>query len=214
MHLYTTMTTLEAVILLNNQVVSLLDCGEYHEARELSLNAMVHFQQMKMSIPERPNTLLIDDCMLARGGSWDDGAVDDFTYQHGIVLPFTMKDPTTVTTVLIFNSALTHHLLASAIFDPALQASLLQKALKLYKLAFGELDSDSSLVFKFAVTNNIGVIHRMLGNEELARDCFDYLVSTMMEAVHLGLCDQQTNKYLCGFWINVTSKDGVGAPAA
>ncbi|CAJ1934725.1 unnamed protein product [Cylindrotheca closterium] len=210
------MMTLESVKRLNNQVVSLLDCGLFHEAYQLSLTAMVHFQEM-VSMPEISNytSSSIDEYMVALGNSRG-GAAGDFVYQHGITFTSAMvEDPSTITSILIFNSALSHQLLASAMYykEPAsLYQRLLEKAKMLYKLAYSEQRGDYNYIFKLTVLNNIGVICRLLDEEEQAQECFDHLVSLLMQGVvQSGVCDHTTTHFE-QFWANLTVKHV--APAA
>ncbi|KAL3935808.1 MAG: hypothetical protein SGBAC_008745 [Bacillariaceae sp.] len=216
--------TLERVITLNNQVVSLLDCGQFHEAAHLVSTAMELFQQV--TIPKNkeapgklPNTSSIDQCMTARGNHSSEEAADTdigvFTYQYGITIPLAMvEDPTRIPPILIFNSGLSHQFLAFATPESSLRQHLLEKAIKLYKLAYtieqhGEYNNNN--IFKMAALNNLGVICMVLGEKEEAQRCFDYLVSMMMQLVQCGACSQMMN-HLNGVWANLMINNV--APAA
>ncbi|KAL3935810.1 MAG: hypothetical protein SGBAC_008747 [Bacillariaceae sp.] len=218
------MPHLETVITRNNQVVSLLDCGQFHEAVHLASTAMELFQEITISededlLEKEHSNPSIDHCMLARGNSSREEASDDtdfnYIYQRGISLPSAMvEDPTRVPPTLIFNSALSHHLLAAAVHEPQMRQHLFDKAIKLYKLAYTieqSGDYKNNNIFKMAVLNNLGVICRVLGQEEQAQECFDYLVSMMMQLVHLGVCDEMM-KHLNGVWANLVVQNI--APAA
>lgn len=213
--------SLETLITQSNQVVSLLDCRQFHEAVHLASNTMELFQQMTTLLPRRLSNTTptsIDQCMLARGRAWNGAAdydIGEFTYQHGITMPLAMvEDPTRIPSILIFNSGLSHQLLASATHEPRLHQHLLEKSIKLYKLAYTIEQSEeytNNSMFKMAVLNNLGVVCKIFGQEEEARKCFHYLVSMIMQLAQLGACDQMMD-HLNGIWANVVLKNV--APAA
>mmetsp|Transcript_7096 Transcript_7096/g.16607 ORF Transcript_7096/g.16607 Transcript_7096/m.16607 type:complete len:211 (-) Transcript_7096:50-682(-) len=207
----------EKVVELNNRAVALLDGKHFQKAIQTASFALKQFQGHRRENPEavavRQNAC-IDQSMLARnvGGHSDDDVIEEFIYHNGIILPSTVSDCALITSALVFNTALAHQLLASAM-DPQdnLCHSLLRKAKALYKVAYNE--QVEGILIKFAIINNIGVIYRWLGEEdELARECFDFLVSLTMSLAHTGSADLA--QHMCGFWANVEITNKKLAPAA
>lgn len=202
--------TLSKAIEISNQAVSLLACGQVYEALQLSSHAMDLFQQLGIADqgaePARDSeTGPIDQCMLLQGNPFLDDAQDVFVYRRGVWLPSMVENPSfVVTPVLIFNSALAHLALAIAIDEPALRLRLLDKALRLYRLAYNGEGKGNNTSFRFAILNNMGVIYRMLGEEAQAKECFDCLVSTMMVLTQLGASEHLG--HLHNFWANVKAR--------
>jgi hypothetical protein len=92
-------------------------------------------------------------------------------------------EPTVEASVaIIFNLALAHHL--NALYGPFnLFVSTLQHALALYELAyFVQIQEDAELGIEFtmAIINNLGHIHRLLGDEEKGSQCFRHLLSIIL----------------------------------
>mmetsp|Transcript_35118 Transcript_35118/g.85063 ORF Transcript_35118/g.85063 Transcript_35118/m.85063 type:complete len:211 (-) Transcript_35118:83-715(-) len=207
----------ERAIQLSNQAVSFLESKSFEEAILSSCAAMEIFQQsrhMAEQVLSRQGNDFIDQCILNhdKTSSSDQTIMDDdFIYEHGIVLPMNTFDATVITPVLIFNCALSYQLAARHCDDGTHQA-FLDKAASLYQIAYKDQDQDLNTIFKFAILNNIGVIHKMLDRSEAAKACFDYLVSMMMIYVATDNC-----KYLRlvqGFWNNVLGDGRETAPAA
>ncbi|KAL7573068.1 hypothetical protein ACA910_018755 [Epithemia clementina (nom. ined.)] len=103
--------------------------------------------------------------------------------------------------VLVFNLAMTYHLLAieeeaktttRRSEDQAASAStagshikrLYQKAVALYEMAYSvqthEDAINTTVLQTMVMVNNLGQLHAKLGNKEQARHCFETLLSTMM----------------------------------
>jgi len=208
--------TIEKAIQLSNQAVSFLESKSFEEAILSSCAAMEIFQQsrhMAEQVLSRQGNDFIDQCILNhdKTSSSDQTIMDEFIYEHGIVLPINTMDATVITPVLIFNCALSYQLAARHCDDGTHQA-FLDKAASLYQIAYKDQDQGLNAIFKFAILNNIGVIHKMLDRSEAAKACFDYLVSMMMIYVATDNC-----KYLRlvqGFWNNVLGDGRETAPAA
>mmetsp|Transcript_35110 Transcript_35110/g.85052 ORF Transcript_35110/g.85052 Transcript_35110/m.85052 type:complete len:212 (-) Transcript_35110:128-763(-) len=210
--------SIERAIQLSNQAVSCLETKCFDEAILSSCAAMEVFQQsrhMAEQVPSQQGNDFIDQCILTQGtkSSSDQTIImDEFIYEHGIVLPMIAMDETVVTPVLIYNCALSHQLAARHCNDDRTHKVFLEKAASLYQIAFKEQDEGLNAIFKFAILNNIGVIHKMLDRSEAAKACFDYLVSWMMIYIHT-----DNSKYLRlvqGFWGNVLGNGRETAPAA
>ena len=205
---------IKQAILLNNQAASLLESNRLSEALCVSCAAMEMFQKQRSSGEHVSfdGKGTIDQFMLALGDFSSDDTNDDFVYERGVVLPLNVLDRTVITPVLIFNCALCHHLGARHCNDFATSQAFLSKANRLYEIAYSEQDHDFNTIFKFAIVNNVGVIHKELGSYEEAEACFDNLTSIMMIYTVSG-----ENKYLQpvrGFWRNVLGNGRSIAPAA
>ncbi|KAL3924942.1 MAG: hypothetical protein SGILL_000732 [Bacillariaceae sp.] len=96
---------------------------------------------------------------------------------------------------IMFNLALSHHLNAlygstcgpksafsqSEASTPGV--STLEQAISLYELAYTvqmQEDAQLNVEFTMAIINNLGHIHRLMGDEEKATKCFGHLLSTML----------------------------------
>jgi tetratricopeptide (TPR) repeat protein len=95
-------------------------------------------------------------------------------YQH--------YDPTVEASIAImFNLALAHHL--SALYGPFNRcACTLEQAIDLYELAYTvqmQEDAKLSIELTMAIINNLGHIHRLLGDEDKGGQCFRHLLSTI-----------------------------------
>ncbi|KAL3932108.1 MAG: hypothetical protein SGBAC_011002 [Bacillariaceae sp.] len=207
---------IKEAIHLNNQVASLLESNRFREALYVSCTAMELFQNQQSTAKQGSfggNKSAIDQHMLASGGDCSsDDTSDDFVYGHGVVLPLNTLDGTVITPVLIFNCALCHHLGARHCNEYSTSQAFLNKARRLYEIAYSEQDQVWNTLFKFAIVNNVGVIHKQLGSNEEAEACFNHLTSISMvysisdESKHLQ-CVQ-------GFWKNVLGNGSSIAPAA
>ena len=116
-----------------------------------------------------------------------------FIYQQPIRIPISEADEkylreygfpahfqsraTTVSTAVIFNLALCHHLTALTRNN----MPMLQKAAKLYELA-SELrpHNDSCTIFLLATINNLGQIHQILKDASKSEQCFRHLLMALM----------------------------------
>ena len=86
---------------------------------------------------------------------------------------------------IMFNLALAHHL--NAVYGPSCGSShgtsTLDQAISLYELAYTvqmQEDAELSVEFTMAIINNLGHIHRLMGDEEKAAKCFGHLLSTIL----------------------------------
>jgi hypothetical protein len=86
---------------------------------------------------------------------------------------------------IMFNLALSHHLnalLGSSFQGATLGVSTLEQAISLYELAYTvqmQEDAELNVEFAMAIINNLGHIHRQMGDKEKAAKCFGHLLSTM-----------------------------------
>ena len=136
-------------------------------------------------------------------------------YNHPIFVPPTITESAspaegrqpqpeiTISTAIIFNLALAHHLqvshghFSSPVASMGLseeckrahQLRLLARASQLYDLAYqlqAEQTSGSQMLFLMAVLNNRGLIASLQKDDLCARSCFDHLLSVIMYTVVLG----------------------------
>lgn len=215
----------QRAIQLNNHAVYCLEHRRLNDAIVWSCAALEMFQQYERSTRQvqvsqhRENIDSIDQLILNRRPgkrSYCDDPTNHFVYMHGIAMPTASTDPTSVkiTPVLIFNCALSHQILASHCSDETTAHKYLCRAQRLYQLAFDQGDDVEDMIFKFATLNNIGVIHRCLGNYKESKHCFGRLVSLMMSYVDVGV-ESKCLEEIQGFWTNVLEGEGsIMAPAA
>ena len=200
---------IETIINLNNQSVELIHQHDYTNAIESSGQGLVCSQvynrdrrmydsntitqeySCQQTTQEGVSTKQhIDRYMSLPSGSHGDVAIsssDSLIYRHGICLPpAEVTDIFVVSSSLIFNAALAHHLLAGqSSNNPAAARALLQKAKQLYAMAHRAVDRRGSKLFRFAVINNLGVIERKLGNAVLSNQYFDYLACTLAQHIKI-----------------------------
>jgi tetratricopeptide (TPR) repeat protein len=107
---------------------------------------------------------------------------------------------------IMFNLALAHHLnaLSGYVYGqegmklaaaPVHGLSTLEQAIALYELAYTvqmQEDAELSVEFTMAIINNLGHIHRLIGDEEKSSQCFRHLLSTIVFLQSYG-GDQSSN---------------------
>ena len=148
----------------------------------------------------------VDQCMLL--SEINDCAPHDadpsiFVYDHGIVIPpLSVTDPSVVTPILIFNTALAYHMAVEAGHITAHEASW-QKARRLYELAYHSNDDmDSNVLFQCVLINNVAMIDRKMGNMATSTACLEYLLSVLMIVVDRG-CNLHL-QHVQGCLVNIT----------
>ncbi|CAJ1968506.1 unnamed protein product [Cylindrotheca closterium] len=141
----------------------------------------------------------LDQCMLLSKVEDESSfeANDEFIYKHGISLHSEVIGAEIITSVLLFNTALAHHMLAIE----QQQHQALLKAKRLYELAYSAYEMDHNILFQFAVINNIVVIDRKLGNEVMPNECLAHLISLFMVFVDQG-CNMHL-RHVQGFLVNL-----------
>ncbi|CAJ1944070.1 unnamed protein product, partial [Cylindrotheca closterium] len=175
------------VIELNSCAVALMKQGHYHDAIVATSSALKHCRELEMAQTVCATTnCCIDQCMMQSDASEPySGSTGDFIYQNGILIPSDAYETVNIAAILIFNSALSHQLLARQ-HPGAVPQSILLKAQRLYELAYYLQDSEDNVLFKFAVINNTAVIHKAVGNQAMSKECLDFLFSLMMLFVDRG----------------------------
>jgi hypothetical protein len=125
-------------------------------------------------------------------------------------------DEFTISVIIIFNMALSHHL--RAIQGRKVNQTRLRKALKLYELSFcmqmkGE--SPLSITQVLALANNCGQIYKQLNRQRKANKFFQHMLPTLMAIIESG--DPEEVDELEGFMWNASRLilvDPALAPAA
>jgi hypothetical protein len=112
-----------------------------------------------------------------------------FMYRDAIVIPTDLCNRISnssvrsmISCIVIFNLALVYHL---SVLDETVDDSnsTLIKAWKLYEMAISVKRSelmDNDVMLILAVTNNLGLLHRQLGDETGATQCFEMVLATLM----------------------------------
>eukprot|EP00529_Nitzschia_sp_RCC80_P029955 CAMPEP_0113456500 /NCGR_PEP_ID=MMETSP0014_2-20120614/8919_1 /TAXON_ID=2857 /ORGANISM="Nitzschia sp." /LENGTH=321 /DNA_ID=CAMNT_0000347955 /DNA_START=97 /DNA_END=1062 /DNA_ORIENTATION=+ /assembly_acc=CAM_ASM_000159 len=123
-----------------------------------------------------------------------------------------------LSSIIIFNLALAYHMHAVSLGDAAHRATYLKKAKALYQLAIKSQEpqiSSSNTVFRMFFmysVNNLGVVHRLLGDERSANICFQRLLTVLM---FLKYCDDGKSYGFSWFFHNLfRSAENSMAPAA
>lgn len=206
------------VIELNNHAVAFMKQNQFQDAISAASCALKYHRALEMvhdgpcASDEEYGYHCIDQCMLQNDPNElpYNAFSMEFVYQHGISIPYDTKDTVHITPIIIFNSALSHQLLARQ-NQGTKSLSLLKRAKRLYQLAHDAHDTEESVLFQFAVINNTAVIHKTLGDWATSKQCFDYLLSMLMMFVDRG-CGMQL-KHMHGFLANVEANTEA-APAA
>lgn len=119
---------------------------------------------------------------------------------------------TTLSLIATFNLAICHH--RTAIMNNMDRISL-RKALQLYELAYAiqmQEGIDMTLTPTMIIMSNVGHIHKILGNEDNALQCFQHLLSTLMFLVEAGERDMVWE--FDGFFDNILRTVYADSPAA
>ena len=193
--------TINNIIDQNDQTLACLVVNDYCRAIESSSRALAYLQEAtssRMLLPEPEErradgtesssssslsiTESLDESMILllqaeEGLPTPTPTSGSLIYNQGIPIPPAVsRDQGMVTSILIFNSALAHHLAAETPTIPT-TIETIQKAKRLYELASNVDRIVDSVCFQFAVINNMGVVERKLGNTSLSNEYFDYLAS-------------------------------------
>ena len=122
-----------------------------------------------------------------------------------------LDDAETITHILVFNTALAHHLLVGH-SDDQTSILFLRKAYKLYELAYNAHDIDGNPLFQFAIINNMAVIDRLLTqNMEAWNARMDYLMSLYVALMDRG-CTSFVRR-MKGFLVNAMPSSPVARAA-
>jgi tetratricopeptide (TPR) repeat protein len=173
-------------VAMNNQGVYMIEEGRYDDAIDCFITAVQHTNQVlgtPRGFSEQPSSMvcLIQDHhqVLSVPISSDENM---FVFRNPLLVSEKRTDSFQVSAktslVSLYNLAMGYHL-------SGLQrqcAKRLKQALSYYELSYKMLLDEHNVVVSRAmiILNNIGQIHRLLQNEEGAKNCFQYLLATMM----------------------------------
>ncbi|CAJ1968617.1 unnamed protein product [Cylindrotheca closterium] len=178
-------------------------------------------------------SISLDECM-AKGHPMSSSVDPDFPFMYSDAIRISPEVAAAgisqhdVTSIILFNLALTHHLSALDSNDPD---SDLQKALHVYEhlytmqqenMVVGSSGFPSNLMFVLSILNNCGIIHQWrseagtsINGEVIAARCFDKLLSVL---TLISDNAQTTNKneevVVRGFYRNVVLNRPPAASAA
>lgn len=211
--------TADFLIEQNNRTLAFLKAQDFTSAVESSAFAVKYHKALYSSASQNPLCYssgddCLDQCMLLSemksSNSYEASTHQtSFIYDLGIFVPKSVTDPSIVTSILIFNMALAHHLAAEATGHCVLQAW--QKARLLYKLAYDSCETDCNVLFQFVLINNIAMIDRKIGNTKMSSECMEYLLSLWMLLVDHG-CTLRL-QHVHGFLVNIPFPSETAAAA-
>jgi hypothetical protein len=126
-----------------------------------------------------------DDCIDKLSSEWE---AHRFVYKTPLQLSesATIANYTSsveISIAFMFNLALSHHLHALRYDDARNREDVLREAIQLYELAYTvQMQEEVDLSFEctMAITNNLGQIHHLLGDQEMSSQCFQHLLSTIL----------------------------------
>ena len=196
---------------LNNTALESLQKGDYKSDIKNFSHALQNSKStldldVDSSIVRQPAHFSLEECMslgskIARHNAAK--TTSCYIYCRPIIIPTCPSDRTTnlahVSTVIIFNLALTYQLAASK--HPESSQQLLQKAARLYELAHNLYRDQQieSVTFLMATINNLGSIFHELHDTNTAQDCFRRLFQTIMFLVD---CGETKSLHMDGFLRN------------
>jgi hypothetical protein len=145
--------------------------------------------------------------------SLSDESEEAFVYRQPIrVTPQSMQaghNMIILPMIITFNLALAYHLTAIEEEGPINRDSL-EKVLQLYEVAYRWQSEDqgnehvNSLSFDMSIANNLGEIHRAVGNHSKYVICLQYLLSTMMSVVDCNDREEESAIQMDGFFRNTS----------
>mmetsp|Transcript_39188 Transcript_39188/g.94762 ORF Transcript_39188/g.94762 Transcript_39188/m.94762 type:complete len:214 (-) Transcript_39188:122-763(-) len=209
-----------SIIEQNNKTVAFLKAQDFASAVIASSSALTSHYALENSRNavggKSAGGCSLDKCMLLSEVD-DNETMEDtdttFIYKHGILLHPSVTEFNSITSILVFNTALAHHLAAETnCHSSTATGTMLHRARRLYELAYDSQKLDSNLLFQFAVINNIAVVEqRIANNTTLSPQCFEYLMSVLMVLVDRG-CVMRL-RHVRGFLHNVILTTEVAAAA-
>jgi hypothetical protein len=230
-----------SIIALNNHGARCISHGDYHSAVE-SLSHALHSSKICVHHPvENSNhaTFDISDLMKEGCHAMKDKleieellvqriAPSDFIYSSPISVPVSafsnpgLHTEVAISSIVIFNLALAHHLLAIHAQQPHQQiVALLAKSMKLYELAIQLQQQDATLsasnystLFILSSLNNLGNVHHMLGDEQASHYCYQKLLSLLMYLSYHEGFSKTSSGYNTLFFRNTLQRRSNAAPAA
>lgn len=203
--------SLETVIEQNNITVSLLNAQDFSHAVVASTQAL---RYQKASLSSHPDLIAPDDTFTDELDQWvilssqfqqrrDDIESNNFIYDRAILIPDGLTNQDSASAILIFNAALAYQLLAGTVSAQNQCVQFLTKAKSLYELGYNMQPTKHTVLFQFAILNNIAVIERDLGNEATSKNYFDDLWSFWIVTVALNQGSTLQLRYMRGFLSNI-----------
>ena len=203
----------------NNIAVAVMKTGNYSRAVSVFSAALkAHQQQLSMVLlgtndsSDGASESSIDNCILEskRYYAFEVEGNEQYMYSQGIFLLPDVKSKC-IPSVIIFNLALAYNLFA---LQSTQRSHLLEKSIRLYELAYNSQReaSAANALFTLATLNNLGLIHKALGQSEMSSQCFDHLLSVVMFLVDSKTCHHLD--YIDGFLRNITMAGSKVFPAA
>ena len=217
---------------MNNTGASLIRAGRYNEALAVLGNALMQVQKYLQDdsnsssadcaeVRQEGQLTRDDDDTLEKavaqrldrkngeGGAFsidsdenNQSSEGSFVYRKPIEVTFRDDDSYTFSIFLIFNMALTHHLIA---IEEKNSKRRLKGALKLYELSYSMQMKGNvrlGITETLALVNNCAQIHKELKKESKARRFFQHLLSSLMMMIDSGYSEQIDQ--LDGFFANAS----------
>jgi tetratricopeptide (TPR) repeat protein len=181
--------------------------GRHEDAINCLISAVQHINENLQLASKSPSNRLESASLAASGLIRDDSQAlsvpinshqDLFVFRNPILVSEDLEGQefhyhlcVQLAVVAHSNLALSYHLSALAIRS----VKQLVQALSYYELSYKMLLREQEVVVSQAmiILNNIGHIHRVLENEEGARNCFQYLLTTMLFVQQSGQSDRIQN---------------------
>ncbi|CAJ1932199.1 unnamed protein product [Cylindrotheca closterium] len=210
--------SLQTVINQNQQTIAFLEAKDYYSALVSASSALHSLDSVPVPTQQEQhdegNRMLphvrssssspessIDQCMLHFNIQEDDRTcgTQTFMYSHAIPLPPNVTDYAIIASILIFNTALAHHLVALLLLDKERSPQYLHRAKQLYTLAYNssQEDIEHNPLFLFVVYNNTALANLQIGDKDLRNSCVGYLVSIYVVMVDKGYISRL--RHLQGF---------------
>lgn len=216
----------EVAIRDNNRAVSLIQCGQHEKAIELLSGALASYKRLFSETAVQEETTgskqpieteedyahgFLDHCLIKSrlDPMCKELGTGHYVFSEGIHIvrpPLDCETPSNrriieaSTTIIIFNLAISHHMLVTK-FDDGRRR--LMGALKLYQLVLqfqGDEIGESNLLFTLTVVNNIGVIQNQIQETHPSSiRSFEFLLSMLVQAVARG---ERHGSLLEGFLTN------------
>jgi tetratricopeptide (TPR) repeat protein len=237
-------TSIQQAIRLNSQALALIDAGNFDAAIPTLSRALKASKQTlncaDYEVECAPLKISLDQCMLdprqprivvdelSNGGERDRQG-GRHMYRRAIRIPEASIETSTyessimISVIIMFNLALTHHLMATSETtnnSSSNKNELLRKAIRLYELAYSLQQTEGFLenasLFTMATINNMGLIHQSLGESAVAGKYFQHLLSILVFLVDCGESRVAVLHELCGFLRNTSHlilKKGAAAAA-
>ena len=213
------MNTKKLLIEQNNIAVAVMKTGDYNRAISI-LYATLKAHRQSITLCEMINNDAsagadesnIDKCILEskRNYAFEEEGNEQYMHSQGIFL-LPKLNSKFIPLAIIFNLALAYNLSAP---QSTQKRQLLEKATTLYELAYNSVReaSAANALFTLATLNNLGLIHKELGQSEKSSKCFDNLLCLVMFLVDSKICHHLD--YIDAFLRNITIASSKAFPAA